>query len=798
MLEKLKKIYKPSIVQAIFIILPFVEIITSYMVMNIDFPITLGVIYKTLFLIYGAVYLIFVDKDNRKWNYILLGIFVATILINIVLTLNNLAMSELFRKAVDLTKYTCFPITLFFLYRYLKNGNKFDLKTLVYSAGIYATTILLSAITGTAIPTYDTAPERGISGWIYSGNELSAMMSLFYPIAIYYTAKNRSFSFIFILAVMTYGLLVIGTKTSLIGLVLAVIGILIFSLIVWIWKKNKVAKSAFIISVILTIAVAIAMPYSPSYKYIEGRINKIIDQQQDQEENTSSVEQFIFNGREKYIYEQKQLAANATPLELLFGLKDTNRVIDETGDYTIVERDFHDIKFGYGFVGLAVYLAPIALIAIEFLIKLFKNFKKECTVRNFCIGLSILLGLGISYIVGHVLLAPTVAMFLAVIIAKFKDTQNKENELDDETTKKSMIIYMPKLSLGGMEISLINLLNLSYIKNEYNITLNLGYCTDKELLKRLPEEVHLKLVYRGKWNKFGKAIATIKYLVEYFNSIFNKYDIAICYSYHHKILSILTRNSSKKTIMFMHTEIMSSRTEEERNKLLQNVKFDKFKEIICVSESAKREMEELLPNYTGKVFVANNYIDGKKIMEMSKKEIEDEKNNKTVFINISRHYEKHKKISRIIESADRLRKDGYKDFIVWLIGDGEDHLLYQKMITEKHLENVIYLKGNQMNPYKYLSQSDCLIVSSEFEGYGVVIDEARVLGKPVISTDVGDAKNILAEGFGIICENSEDGIYKAMKEFLDKGYKIKKEFDYKKSNKQIDKKLKEAIANLEK
>ena len=103
-----------------------------------------------------------------------------------------------------------------------------------------------------------------------------------------------------------------------------------------------------------------------------------------------------------------------------------------------------------------------------------------------------------------------------------------------------------------------------------------------------------------------------------------------------------------------------------------------------------------------------------------------------------------------------------------------------------------------MNPYKYLSQSDCLIVSSEFEGYGVVIDEARVLGKPVISTDVGDAKNILAEGFGIICENSEDGIYKAMKEFLDKGYKIKKEFDYKKSNKQIDKKLKESIANLEK
>ena len=65
MKEKLQKIYSSKVVQAIFIILPFVEFITSYMVLNVDFPITLGVIYKTLFLIYGLGYLIFVDKENN-------------------------------------------------------------------------------------------------------------------------------------------------------------------------------------------------------------------------------------------------------------------------------------------------------------------------------------------------------------------------------------------------------------------------------------------------------------------------------------------------------------------------------------------------------------------------------------------------------------------------------------------------------------------------------------------------------------------------------------------------------------
>lgn len=796
MKEKLQKIYSSKVVQAIFIILPFVEFITSYMVLNVDFPITLGVIYKTLFLIYGLGYLIFVDKENRKWNFILLGLFAVTIIANIVFTLSSFSMSALMNKAVSMTKYMCLPVTLFFLYRYLKNGNEFSLKTLVYSAGIYATAILISAITGTALPTYDTAPERGISGWIYSGNELSAMMSLFYPIVIYYAAKYKSLSFMFILAVMTYGLLVIGTKTALIGLIGAILGILIFSIIAYAWKRKKIAKSTLIITLILTVAVAIAMPYSPSYKYIEGKINKIINQSKNPdggENNQSSVENLIFNGREKYVYEQKQLAGNASPLELLIGLKDEHRVIDDTGNYTVMERDFHDVKFGYGIIGLGIYLVPIFIIAISFFIRLFKNFKEEFTVRNFCVGLSGLLGIGIAYIVGHVLLAPTVAMFLGAVFIKFNDRQNKEHEIDDESTKKSMIIYMPKLSLGGMELALINFLNLSYLKKEYDITVNIGYCTNKELLTRLPKEIYVKLICKGKWNNFSKVTTGIKYLAEYFNSWFNKYDVAICYAYQHKVLATLTRNSSKHTLLFVHTNLISSRTEEQRNALINGLKFEKFKAIVCVSDSSKAEVEKLLPNYKGKIFTVYNYIDGNKIKEMSNKEIEDKEDDKKVFINISRHLESHKRITRIINSAEKLDKEGYKNFKVWLLGDGEDHAMYRNLINEKHLENIVILKGNQVNPYKYLAKSDCLIMSSQFEGYGIVIDEARVLEKPIIATDIADARRILSEGYGIVCENSEEGIYDAMKDFLNRNYKIAQKFDYKEFNKNVDKNLKKAI-----
>ena len=119
--------------------------------------------------------------------------------------------------------------------------------------------------------------------------------------------------------------------------------------------------------------------------------------------------------------------------------------------------------------------------------------------------------------------------------------------------------------------------------------------------------------------------------------------------------------------------------------------------------------------------------------------------------------------------------------------------MYRNMIHEKHLEDIVILKGNQVNPYKYLVKSNCLIMSSQFEGYGIVIDEARVLGIPVIATDIADTRRILSEGYGMVCENSEDGIYDAMKDFLNRNYKVAQKFDYKEFNKNVDKSLKKVV-----
>lgn len=352
---------------------------------------------------------------------------------------------------------------------------------------------------------------------------------------------------------------------------------------------------------------------------------------------------------------------------------------------------------------------------------------------------------------------------------------------------KKMIIYMPKLSVGGMEKALLNLLNFSSLTTNYHVELFLGYLVQKEYLDMVPKNVKVYLCCKGKWNLFGK-IST------YFKMIFKKikvalkiecYDVSISYAYQHPILSTLSRLSSDNNIIFIHNNLKLKYG--NNSKRVKKMKFEKFNKVICVSNDAKKAFEEMYPDFTGKIIVINNLIDGQNIEKKSLEKI-DFNYKKPVFVAVARCEEKSKKLSRIINASKRLNDEKY-DFSVLIVGDGEDFDSYKKMVVDNNLENVVFMLGRKVNPYPYIKNSSALVLSSAYEGYGIVIDEARILNVPVISTDVADAKEILNEGYGILCENSEEGVYTGMKQFLDEGYIVQQKFNYHKFNSDIDNKL---------
>ena len=68
-----------------------------------------------------------------------------------------------------------------------------------------------------------------------------------------------------------------------------------------------------------------------------------------------------------------------------------------------------------------------------------------------------------------------------------------------------------------------------------------------------------------------------------------------------------------------------------------------------------------------------------------------------------------------------------------LLGEGEERAALERFIGENHLENRLILMGNVADVDHYLRQASILVSTSEYEGLGMSLLEARRMGVPCVS-----------------------------------------------------------------
>ena len=100
-----------------------------------------------------------------------------------------------------------------------------------------------------------------------------------------------------------------------------------------------------------------------------------------------------------------------------------------------------------------------------------------------------------------------------------------------------------------------------------------------------------------------------------------------------------------------------------------------------------------------------------------------------------------KGIDLAVEAARILREKGVE--FLWLVaGDGSERPKLQRKIDQYGLGDYFRLIGSRSNPYAYMRACDILVQPSRVEGKSIVLDEAKILCKPIVSTSyttVGDA-----------------------------------------------------------
>ena len=101
-----------------------------------------------------------------------------------------------------------------------------------------------------------------------------------------------------------------------------------------------------------------------------------------------------------------------------------------------------------------------------------------------------------------------------------------------------------------------------------------------------------------------------------------------------------------------------------------------------------------------------------------------------------------------------------------IIGDGPLKNRLDALVESSGLSDSVRLVGHRANPYALMSQSDCFVLSSDYEGQPMVILEALVLGLPIVTVAFGSAADALPPGVGLITASTDEGLAAGMLEFL--------------------------------
>ena len=124
-----------------------------------------------------------------------------------------------------------------------------------------------------------------------------------------------------------------------------------------------------------------------------------------------------------------------------------------------------------------------------------------------------------------------------------------------------------------------------------------------------------------------------------------------------------------------------------------------------------------------------------------------------------------KALDRFIKVQKELENRGIH-IKVYIIGEGNLRLNLQKEIDSLGLTEDTVLLGGKENPYPYIKNCDYFCLPSYYEGYGLVLEEAKILNKPIILTDT--AARECAKGYNkaIVVENTFEGLVNGIEKEL--------------------------------
>lgn len=352
---------------------------------------------------------------------------------------------------------------------------------------------------------------------------------------------------------------------------------------------------------------------------------------------------------------------------------------------------------------------------------------------------------------------------------------------------KRILFVIPSMRIGGAEKSLDNLLNLIDL-NEYDISL-LMFKPGGEFLQQIPSGIHIletdpslfyayncdknvfsckagvrseilrifstgicKILYgnrarQKRWTKFYKA------LLPKLNS---EYDIAIGYLEGDASYYVIDKVNAKRKILWVHSNFDNIKKNEDAS--VYKEYFREADKVVSISDKCVKVLQDNYPDMRNKFVFLPNLTSSVVLKNTAKADI-DEKFLKDIFNIVS--------VGRLTEAkgfdmaidALKILKERKAPVHWWIVGDGELRESLEKQVRNNGVEQYLTFLGSKSNPYPYMNNADLIVQTSRWEGKSVVLDEAKILGKPILATAYATVKDQVINGKeGVIVEMNAEAI----------------------------------------
>ena len=721
---------------------PIIDFVTGVMLHIFDISLTLGLVLRILFLFFIFYVATFIYKKKSNLVYFgIFGIYLLLFILGLTLFKEN---PNYFREIQNTFRLFYFPLLLISLFS-IRKEIKITTLSLVITLCLYLILIFIPLALGVGFESYAITKE-GTLGFYNSANEISAIIAILTPILflIFYESKNLIFK-LFITFIYLVVILSVGTKTPLLALIISLFVVFIYILYKsFIDKKYHVVTTFTAIIVALGLVLIIALPRTSFYKNIEVHLDYLkVDNIFDIFKDEKLVDHFIFSQRLTFLNNKEKLYDEANTYQKIFGLG----YYDNGKELKSIEMDYFDVYYNQGVAGFIIFFVPYIYVLISVLQE-----RKAFSFRQLMLYLSLFLVIVLSLFTGHIITAPAVSGFVSFILLSLV-----------KNDKKSLLFTGVNLKLGGIEKSLVNLVN-KIDKNKYQVTIILEDAKG-ELLEKLDKSIKVKefKVSNNKNKIIRKGINILRRCVyALFN--YHTFDFSCCYATYSYSGNKISKLSSINNSIYVHSDYSYIYPDlEDFRRFFDTRGIYDFKTIFFVSLESCRKFTKIYPSLKNRCFVFNNFINLEEIEALSKEKISLTKpRGKTLFVFVGRLDDASKKLGRAFKLVANL-----DNVVLWVVGDGPSREDYVKEVKKLKIEDRVIFVGSKINPYPYMKKGDYLILTSLYEGFPVVYLEGLALKKKLITTiKVSDDYLKIGKNYGEVIPSNEMKMLEKVKGIL--------------------------------